>query len=130
VVGNAAALDVYKFLKLEVDGRTLLDWLSVDDPAVLCALSEDEAASREWQSAFTGLTQVREGRAESHALAKQVYWLAGEDAADDEQYHLLAPLFPTSLVQAVHQVLQEDRFGEANKAARAARRENKEHESS
>lgn len=130
VVGNAAALDVYKFLKLEVDGRTLLDWLSVDDPAVLCALSEDEAASREWQSAFIGLTQVREGRAESHALAKQVYWLAGEDTADDGQYHLLAPLFPTSLVQAVHQVLQEDRFGEANKAARAAHRENKEHESS
>lgn len=128
VVGNAAALDVYKFLKLEADGRTLLDWLSADDPAAVRALSDDETKAREWRSAFVGLTQAREGMAASHALAKQVYWLTGEDAADDAHYHLLAPLFATSLAQSVHEVLQEDRFGDANKAARAARREGKEHE--
>lgn len=128
VVGNAAALDVYKFLKLEAGGRTLLDWLSADDPAAVRALSDDESKAREWQAAFVGLTLAREEAAASHALAKQVYWLAGEDAADDAHYHLLAPLYATSLAQAVHEVLQEDRFGDANKAARAARREGKEHE--
>ncbi|WP_276808210.1 type I-F CRISPR-associated protein Csy1 [Castellaniella defragrans] len=128
VVGNAAALDVYKFLKLEVDGRTLLDWLSEDDPAAVQALSDDETKAREWQSAFVGLVQARDEDVASHALAKQIYWLAGEDAADDAQYHLLAPLYATSLAQSVHEVLQEGRFGEANKAARAARREGREHE--
>lgn len=128
VVGNAAALDVYKFLKLEVDGRSLLDWLVADDPAALRALNHDEAKAREWQSAFIGLIAARDETVSSHALAKQTYWLVGEDAADDEQYHLLSPLFPTSLVHSVHAVLHEDRFGDANKAARAARRENKEHE--
>lgn len=35
-------------------------------------------------------------------------------------YHLLAPLFPTSLVHHVHGLLREARFGEAAKAAREA----------
>jgi len=61
-------------------------------------------------------------------LAKQLYWLVGSDAADDGQYHLLAPLFPRSLAHTIHAVLQEDRFGEANKAARDARRAGKEHD--
>lgn len=129
VVGNAAALDVYKFLKLEIDGRTLLDWLSLDDPAAVRALSDDDSKAQEWRSAFVGLTQAREEAAASHVLAKQVYWLAGKDAADDAHYHLLAPLYATTLAQSVHETLQEDRFGDANKAARAARREGKEHES-
>ncbi|KAB0623850.1 type I-F CRISPR-associated protein Csy1 [Castellaniella defragrans] len=128
VVGNAAALDVYKFLKLEVDGRTLLDWLSEDDPAAVRALSDDEAKACEWQSAFIGLTQAREETVASHALAKQVYWLTGEDAGDDAQYHLLSPLYATSLAQSVHTALQED-LGDANKAAREARQKGKEHES-
>ena len=128
VVGNAAALDVYKFLKLEVDGRSLLDWLVADDPAALRALSHDEAKARERRSAFIGLTAARDEAVSSHALAKQTYWLVGEQAADDGQYHLLAPLFPTSLVHSVHAVLHDARFGDANKAARAARRENKEHD--
>lgn len=128
VDGNAAVLDVYKFLKLEVDGRALLDYLLEDDSAALRALSDDESIAREWRAAFVGLMQVRRNGVASHALAKQVYWLTGEDAAEDTQYHLLAPLFATSLAQPIHDVLQEYRYGDANKAARNARREGKEHE--
>ncbi|HEX7386926.1 MAG TPA: type I-F CRISPR-associated protein Csy1 [Castellaniella sp.] len=128
IVGNAAVLDVYKFLKLEVDGRSLLSWLVADDQATLRALSDDEVKGRKWQLAFVGLMRDRDEAPTSHALAKQTYWLIGDDAADDEQYHLLAPLFATSLAQTVHGVLQEDRYGDANKAARAARRSNSAHE--
>lgn len=128
VVGNAAALDVYKFLKLEVDGRVLLDDLLGDDPAAIQALSDDETIARELQAAFVSLVQAREEGVASHALSKQLYWLAGVDVTDDVHYHLLAPLYATSLAQSVHETLQEDRFGEANKAARAARREDREHE--
>ena len=31
IVGNAAALDVYKFLKIEVENRRLLDWMQQRD---------------------------------------------------------------------------------------------------
>ncbi|ERO62439.1 hypothetical protein P308_04240 [Pseudomonas piscis] len=48
IVGNAAALDVYKFLKLEVEQRRLLDWLLEDDADLLAALSPDPALAQSW----------------------------------------------------------------------------------
>ena len=62
------------------------------------------------------------------ARTKQLYWLAGDDAFDDSQYQLLAPLYATSLAHVVHRELQEHRFGDANKEARQARRDGKMHD--
>lgn len=128
VVGNAAALDVYKFLRLELDGRSILERLQCNEPAVRDAFSKDADQARQWADAFLGLVQDTGQAAASHVLAKQLYWLTGSDSSDNGQYHLLAPLFPTSLVHAVHGVLQEDRFGDRAKLARQARREQKLHD--
>lgn len=128
VVGNAAALDVYKFLKLEIGGRSLLDALLENDPAALEALSGNTDQATEWRNAFVGLIQPRDAKPSSHALAKQLYWLTGADPCADADYTLLTPLYATSLAHAVHAHIQEARFGEANKAARAARREGKAHD--
>jgi CRISPR-associated protein Csy1 len=121
VVGNAAALDVYKFLKLEHEGQTLLASMLAGDANVAAALSDDPAEAATWIEAFTQLTQPR-GRPGSHTLAKQLYWLTGEDPLNDADYHLLAPLYATSLAHRVFERVQDDRFGEAAKAARAARK--------
>lgn len=127
VVGNAAALDVYKFLKLEAGGRSLLDAMLENDPAALKALSDDPVQAGEWRNAFVSLVQPRDVQPASHALAKQLYWLTGDDPGIDTDYLLLAPLHATSLAHAVYARIQEARFGEANKAARTARREGKMH---
>lgn len=124
VVGNAAALDVFKFLKTEVDGRRLLQWMQSGDADLKSALADDEATAIEWMSAFASLVRpVTEPV--THAMAKQVYWLVGDDPLDDSQYHLLQPLFSSSLAHAVHGDIQDARFGEANKEARQAFREKK-----
>lgn len=123
VVGNAAALDVYKLLKLEMNGRTLLQALIDNDPDAVQSLDDDPAKAQTLREAFTSLTSKREGGAVSHVRAKQLYWLVGDDAEDDAQYHLIAPLYATSLVHVVHEELQDARFGEANKLARHARRD-------
>ena len=127
VVGNAAALDVYKLLKLEVNGRSLLTALLAQDTDALAALHTDPVQAQALCDAFVSLTQPRAEGPSSHTLAKQLYWLTGTDACDDARYTLLAPLYATSLAHAVHAQVQEDRFGEANKAARQARRERKMH---
>lgn len=127
VVGNAAALDVYKLLKLEVNGRSLLAALLAQDADALAALHTDPAQAQGLRDAFVSLTQPRTENPSSHPLAKQLYWLTGNDACNDADYTLLAPLYATSLAQAVYTQVQEDRFGEANKAARLARRERKAH---
>ncbi|MBN3857921.1 type I-F CRISPR-associated protein Csy1 [Paraburkholderia sp. Ac-20340] len=122
VTGNAAALDVYKLLKLESGGRTLLDALQSNASDAIAALSDNPAEARVLRDAFISLTAVREGSIESHTWAKQVYWLIGDDAADNTQYHLLSPLYATSLAQAVFDDVHDARFGESNKLARSARR--------
>ncbi|HWV09620.1 MAG TPA: type I-F CRISPR-associated protein Csy1 [Pseudomonas sp.] len=116
VVGNAAALDVFKFLKLEHDGRTLLQRLLENDADLLAALSGDAEHAEAWRASFAAITE-RRGPAASHTLAKQVYFPLA-----DGGYHLLAPLFPTSLVHRVQQRMRADRFGDTAKAAREARR--------
>lgn len=127
VVGNAAALDVYKFLKLEHNGRSLLNLCTEADGDLGTALNADPATARAWMVAFASLAEPR-GKFSSHTQAKQIYWPVGNDPHDDTGYHLLAPLYPTSLVHRVYQTLQEDRFGEAAKAAREARKAGEWHE--
>lgn len=128
VVGDAAALDVYKLLKLEVRGQSLLSALQAADAEAVQALHDDPATAQQLRDAFVSLTEARAEGPSSHTRAKQLYWLVGEDASDDAQYELLAPLYATSLAHAVHATIQEHRFGEANKAARQARKERKHHD--
>ena len=75
VVGNAAALDVYKLLKIEVKGRSLLAALLAEDEAAIQALHDDLEQAKSLRDAFVGLTQPRADRPSSHERAKQVYWL-------------------------------------------------------
>lgn len=74
VVGNAAALDVYKFLRIQHQGRSLLDLMQTADADLLTALGGDVAQTQAWVTAFVGITQAR-GALSSHTRAKQVYWL-------------------------------------------------------
>lgn len=122
VVGNAAALDVFKFLKIEVAGQRLLDWIQTDDADLKAALSEDDGEASGWMTAFASLVR-EETEPASHPLAKQLYWLAGEDPRADADYHLLQPIFPSALMHAVHADIQDARFGEANVEARKAFRD-------
>lgn len=119
IVGNAAALDVYKFLKVEVDGRRLLDWMQQGDADLLSAMSDDSSQAAEWVESFTGLVRAP-NQPQSHVLAKQIYWCVSGEPASDDGFHLLQPMFPSSLVHTVHEQLNAARFGEENKAARQA----------
>ena len=122
VVGNAAALDVFKFLKLTHEGSTLLQMACAQDPDLAQTLSTDPAEARQWMDAFAALVQPR-GTPASHGYAKQLYWRVEDDAHDDASYHLIAPLFGSALAHTVWQTLQEHRFGDTAKAARQARKD-------
>ncbi len=63
----------------------------------------------------------------AHTLIKQVYWSVSGDVLDPQGFHLLSPLFPSSLVHAVYNELSDARFGDANETARKARRDKKPH---
>ncbi|WP_275663558.1 type I-F CRISPR-associated protein Csy1 [Laribacter hongkongensis] len=122
VVGNAAALDVYKFLKLEHEGQSLLALLQAGDADVLAALSDDAAQAEVWREAFCSITESAGGPA-SHSLAKQVYWPVSPDefppdALDDSHFHLLSVLNSSALSHWLFGQIQAHR-----KAAWQARRD-------
>ncbi|MDO4768311.1 MAG: type I-F CRISPR-associated protein Csy1 [Pseudomonadota bacterium] len=120
VVGNAAALDVNKFLTVECLGKTLLQWMQEERVAVVQAMGGGDAET--WVDAFLGFVRQPE-TLESHTLGKQLYWLTGSDSSRDEDFVLLAPLYASSLVHVVYEEIQEHRFGDAAKEARKARKE-------
>lgn len=122
VDGNAAALDVAALLQLEQDGRMLLDHIRAGDAEPLRPFAKSDAQLADWLKGFA--QAVSAAKPSSHTLAKQLYFPIG-----GSQYHLLSPLFSSSLAQAIYERMQEARFSDAAKEARKARREEAFHES-
>lgn len=123
-VENAAALYVPKFLKLNYEGVTLLDLLLAEDVDLQYAFSKDTQQAKRLCDAFSSIARLP-NNLKSSTLAKQIYWLVGDEPTRDADFHLLSPLYPSSLAHRVFQRIQHDRFSEEAKAARQARRENK-----
>lgn len=116
VAGNAACLPVDKFLSLEVGGLSILERVCRNDPLLREVFADFGDVGSEWISVFLDYARPDKKPA-SHKLTKQVYW-----PVEDRNYHLLAPLFPSSLVHGLWKRIQDDRFSDEAKAAREARR--------
>lgn len=121
VVGNAANLDVYKFLSLEVEGVPIWERARDEDVSLLEALPGTAEQNRAWVKSFATLALDTSTPA-SHPLARQVYWHLGAN-----EYHLLQPMFPTSLAHRVRDIVSEARFSDDARAARESRRNAKPH---
>ncbi|MHA7879061.1 MAG: type I-F CRISPR-associated protein Csy1 [Saccharospirillum sp.] len=123
IVGNAAnRLNEFKLLDQQFEGVPLLHLIQNRDPDLLAAISEDTEVSERWVDRILAVASLT---CSTHPLAKQLYWLVDDDPANNEHYHLLAPLYPTSLVHQIYKRIQIDLTGEAAKAARKAKREKK-----
>ncbi|AYH49405.1 type I-F CRISPR-associated protein Csy1 [Dickeya fangzhongdai] len=120
-VGNAAALDVAKLLQTEYHGDSLLAALQRGDHRALEALAESPQQLIQWLAGFGQV--LTDKQPSTHKLAKQIYFPVGEG-----QYHLLSPLYSSSLSQALDQRLTAVRFGEQAKAIREARRQKRWHD--
>lgn len=107
-VGNAAALDVARLLKLAVNGETLVDQLQKKSVAALSAFTEDQALLEEWCVGFS--QALGDEKLSAHTLTKQLYFpiFNGED-----EYHLLCPLYSSSLANELYCKVREYRYGES-----------------
>jgi len=112
-VGNAAALDIAKLLQTEVRGDSLIASLIRGDYSALESLTEDRQLSDSWVAGFRQVLVDKQPA--SHKLAKQIYFPVAE-----QQYHLIGPLFSSSLTHAVHQRIVDALFSDEAKNARAA----------
>lgn len=115
-VGNAAALDVAALLQLEHEGTTLIQYIEQGDSSPLKPFARDEQQLAEWMEAFKQALTGSE--LSSHKLAKQLYFPVAQG-----QYHLLAPLYSSSLAHALNSRIAATRYGDEVKLIRKARKE-------
>lgn len=120
-VGNAAALDVAKLLQLEFGGQSLAQALTDGDFSTLAVFSEGQAQLTEWVEGFK--LALADKALSSHTLAKQLYFPLA-----DGQYHLLSPVFASSLAHQFNGKISAVRFGDEPKAIREARKAGKYHD--
>jgi CRISPR-associated protein Csy1 len=118
-VCNAAVLDVAKLLKITVNNESLISQLQDKHIDALKAFTDDAALLSEWQVGFE--KALCDEKLSAHTLTKQLYYPINLDAASEPQYHLLCPLFSSSLAHELHKQVTQTRFGEA-KEIRDARK--------
>jgi len=116
VVGNAAALDVAALLQMEHEGKTLVQYIEQADSSPLKPFAQDEQQLAEWMGAFKQVLESNE--LGSHKLAKQIYFPVANG-----QYHLLAPLYSSSLAHALNSRIAATRYPDEVKLVRKAKKE-------
>ena len=118
VTGNAAALDVANLLLLQHNDDVLWQQLASKDTAALKPFAKDENQLSSWMKGFH--ESLLASSFFSHSLCKQLYF-----PVENTEYHLIAPLFATSLCHSMHEVFRHTRFDESSVEARKHKRDNK-----
>jgi CRISPR-associated protein Csy1 len=120
-VCDAKLLPIVAFLKLKHGFQTMLALCIQKDVDLSAALSDDLGQASAWMTSFAAVASAR-GNPSSHTLAKQLYWPVTDSAHGDDEFHVLNPLYATSLAHKVYEQLQNDRFGADTKAEREAKK--------
>ena len=119
-LGNAAALDVYKFLNLIMsDGLSLIEHIQNDTQIAKGLLSIKTASYKTLKDGFLEMVNSSNETVTSSKI-KQVYF-----PINDSGYHLLSILTNSGAVFYMRHAIDDLRFGEKTKELRALKKENK-----
>lgn len=119
VFGNAAAMDVFKFLSVNLNnGQTVLDAFEKQDEDLKQFIQRSSLDFDVLRVAFL-VIKDNDTSVKTDHLVKQVYFPIGE-----KNYHLLSLLTPSGLITKLKQSIDAIRFSEATKLAKDRRKKN------
>ncbi len=120
VFGNAAAMDVYKFVSLKLqDGLTVLQHLEQATDVIQQQFDLTTASFDELHSGLMAIKQDSEPQTTTSGKVKQVYFPVESEA---NGYHLLSILTSSGLMYELKQRINEMRFSDDTKQAREDRK--------
>ena len=123
VLGNAAALDVYKFLSLTLsNNQTVLVHLEQKTPEIEKQLTIPSVPFSEIEQGMLGIKQDDDSATKTSGKVKQIYF-----PVDENNYHLLSIVTPSNLMFKLKECINTMRFSEDAKAIREAKK-NKRHD--
>ena len=123
VFGNAAAMDVFKFLSLPLTEKlTVLDGFERQEESLKTLLV---GADLDFETLSTEFLKIKatDTSVKTDHLVKQVYF-----PIEQAEYHLLSVLTPSGLITRLKQSIDTIRFSEETKQAKELRRKNEHHE--
>ena len=119
VFGNAAAMDVYKFLSLNLaEDYTVLTGFEHDHEDLKSLIEKSSLNFTSLKQAFLVIKNDDTSSKTDH-LVKQVYFPIA-----DTEYHLLSILTPSGLIARLKLAIDQLRFSEATKEAKEKRKKN------
>jgi CRISPR-associated protein Csy1 len=122
VFGNAAAMDVYKFLTSPTsDGRNVLAHFESDSEEIKGFVKECGLDYVSIKEEFLLIKRTDGGQNKTDRLVKQVYFPV------DDGYHLLSLLTPSGLLTKIKTTVDDMRFSDNTKAAKEARKKSEYH---
>lgn len=113
IVGNAAAIDVYKFLSIKLDdGLNILEHFELKTEIIKKFLSLNTEKFEEIRSNFL---EIKSSNSEikTDKLVKQIYF-----PLEHDKYHLLSLLTPSGLLVEIKNRINNMRFSEQAKESR------------
>ncbi len=123
VFGNAAAMDVYKFLTIALsDGETILSHLEKKTPIIEKQLTIPNSPFDEIEKGLLAIKYDGGTSVKTSGKVKQVYF-----PIDVENYHLISTLSPSNLMFKLKERIKEindARFTDDGKAVRKAKKNN------
>lgn len=126
VFGNAAAMDVYKFLTLVLeDGLSILQHLEQQSETIEKQFTLPGITYNDLANELLAIKQNTGGQAQTSGRVKQVYFPVDDGTA---QYNLLSVLSSSGMIYKLKERLNQIRFSDETKAAREARRKGLAHE--
>lgn len=119
---NGALISISRFLALSFQGKHIIDHILDDDFCFLKAFAHDDSQLVTWAFGFRRLVEERELR--SADKAKQLYFPLNDQTLPNEvAYHIIAPLFPSSLTHEIDLAITATKYGSHLKEIRKAKNE-------
>lgn len=126
VFGNAAAMDVYKFLSITLsDGQTVLQHLEQATETITMQFKLPDIAFDTLRTELLAIKQSDTEQTQTSGLVKQVYFPVNAQA---NEYHLLSILSSSGMMYQLKERLNRMRFADEVKVAREARKKNQVYE--
>jgi len=110
---NGALITVSRFLALSLHGKQIIDLILDNDFCFLEPFARDNSQLSDWVDGFRELVEEREIKTADKG--KQLYFPTNQRKPTDGQYHILVPLFPSSLVHEVNSTIITSKYGDMQK---------------
>ncbi len=124
VLGNAAALDVHKFLSLTLaDGKTILEHLEDGTDSIKEQFAVAKVPYTDIEQGLLAIKRSDEKGQKTSDKVKQVYFPINTN----REYHLLSILTPSAMMFELKNRIRTMHFSDSTKEARASRRANVNH---